>query len=514
MTKPPAAPNSARKPPSKPKKKSRLQRLSRWLPKAARRAGRRVRGLRGSFGLELLANVTRHGPGRFQSDSNDPQLSVIPRRTMPIGWVQLALRVFTKPNYPFAPQLFYDTGEGWSDAESVRLPAPVDGKLTAFLRLPAGIRRLRLDVGHARGEFRLLSLRMWEISGPEAWLMHLARVGVGLQSWHPSHPWERRAELIAIARGQVSPTAGAGPSATNTGTERELQLRAPQLALYASEENEARTRAAQRGHGTVERAPAVMDQGVSVLILNLDKPELILPLIDRLAEEQRAFAARGLRLQVIVGDTGSKDERVVQRLGSLPPDMLVQLGLKYHFSRCNNTITHLAACDTLLFLNNDVIFPEGRACILEMYDLLHARPDRGIVGCCLFYEDRLVQHMGVDFLRDAAVRGLCFHPQVRTKVDAQTLRGAWRVPAVTGACLMIRHGLYAEVGGMDEAYAAECQDIALCLAVDRLGYETYIAYAGEVLHLENATRPKGEENWPDRQRFLRRWGGYIEARFL
>ncbi|HEX6242430.1 MAG TPA: hypothetical protein VFZ61_16070, partial [Polyangiales bacterium] len=288
----------------------------------------------------------------------------------------------------------------------------------------------------------------------------------------------------------------------------------PQLALYASEDNEARARAAQRGHGTVERAPAVLERGVSVLILNLNKPELLLPQLDRLVQEQRAFAERGLRLQVIVGDTGSTDPRVLERFASMPDDMLVQRNLKYHFSRCNNTITHRAACDTLLFLNNDVVFPADRASVLEMYDLLHQSPNHGVVGCCLFYEDGLAQHLGVDFLRDPGVRGLCFHPRVRSQVDPASIKQTWRVPAVTGACLMTRHELYAEVGGMDEAYAAECQDIALCLAIDRLGYEAHIAYAGHVLHLENATRPKGEEHWPDRQRFLRRWGSYIEARFL
>jgi GT2 family glycosyltransferase len=328
------------------------------------------------------------------------------------------------------------------------------------------------------------------------------------------HPEEERQELLATAGAQSKPARPVTAVSLVQAPERNLALRTPSLALYASEDNETRARAAQRGYRTVERAPALPDCGVSVLILNRDKPELILPLLDRLALEQRAFEARGLRLQIVVGDTGSSDPQVLARFDALPPDTLVQRNLKYHFSRCNNTITHLAACDTLLFLNNDVIFPEGRAAILEMYDLLHARPERGIVGCCLFYEDGLAQHLGVDFLREPAVRGLCFHPHARVQVDRNTLKSEWRVPAVTGACLMVRHELYAQVGGMDEGYASECQDIALCLAIDRLGYETHITYAGKVLHLENATRPKGEENWPDRQRFLRRWGSYIEARFL
>jgi hypothetical protein len=36
---------------------------------------------------------------------------------------------------------------------------------------------------------------------------------------------------------------------------------------------------------------------------------------------------------------------------------------------------------------------------------------------------------------------------------------------------------------------------------------------GEIVHIENATRPKGEENFADRRRFLRKYGAYIQGAF-
>lgn len=504
MAKSPGAQQQAKKPSPQPKGSS-LQRIA----NAARRAGRRVRALGSSVKLEPLANVTERAPGHFLAQNADPQLRVIPPHSMPVGWVQLELELATTPVYAFAPTLFYDLGKGWRREDCVHLPVPEDGKLVAFLRLPARIQRLRLDMGESRGEFRVLSMKLNEITAAEAWLTHLGRTRLGLPSWHP----ERGADghpLPAQARQRLNPHLGA----PDRNPEQRLARRMPLLSLYASEDNEARALGVQRGYANVDARRALLDRGVTVLILNLNKPELIVPQLDRLERERLTFQARGLRLQVIVGDTGSTDPAVLERYERLGPDVLVQRNLKYHFSRCNNTIAELAECDTLLFLNNDVIFPDERAPVLEMHDLLHAQPNRGVAGCCLFYADGLAQHLGVDFLREPEVRGLCFHPRVRSAVDPTLVKSDWRVPAVTGACLMIRHTLYADVGGMDEGYAAECQDIALCLAVDRLGYESHIAYAGQVLHLENATRPKGEENWPDRQRFLRRWGSYIEARFL
>jgi GT2 family glycosyltransferase len=70
--------------------------------------------------------------------------------------------------------------------------------------------------------------------------------------------------------------------------------------------------------------------------------------------------------------------------------------------------------------------------------------------------------------------------------------------------------LFAKVGGFDERYAAECQDSDLCLRVNRLGVGCRVLDAGPLVHIENATRPKGEENWLDRALFIRRWSSYIE----
>lgn len=487
-----------------------------WLPNSLRRAGRRFRERSGRCQLEPLANVSRTGGGQFCAESNDPQLAIRPvSRRLPIGWVQLDLRTASAPAYPFSPQIFFDRGKGWNEADSLRLPAPRKGRTLAFFRLPANVKRLRLDVGETSGPFCIQSLRMWETSAAEAWLMHLGRAGVGLASSHPSHPWDRRGVLVRALRQRIRSILGqseSAPAVDHPVENKEFVGRQPRLDLYRSETNEVRAQGARSMRERVRAGGT--EPGLSIIILNLDKPELIIPLLDRLDEERKAFAATGLRLQVLIGDTGSTDSRVLSRYEASSPDFIIERNLRYHFSRNNNVLSTRASCDTLLFLNNDVIFPANRNALLEMHRHLHAQVTRGIVGCCLYYEDGLVQHVGVDFLRDATVRGLCFHPRARTRLDPTSLQEAWPVPAVTGACLMIRAGLFAAVGGMDENYSAECQDIALCLSAARLGYETLIANCGPVLHIENATRPKGEENWPDRQRFLRRWGAYIEACYL
>ncbi|MCB0915754.1 MAG: glycosyltransferase family 2 protein [Actinobacteria bacterium] len=257
-------------------------------------------------------------------------------------------------------------------------------------------------------------------------------------------------------------------------------------------------------------APAVGDEpGVSVVILNLDRPDLIVPLLRTLVAGMSDFAARGLGLQVIVGDTGSTDPEVLACYADLAGAITVVEGLSYHFSANNNTcVNGRVMHDHIFFCNNDVILPDVGP-LLALYDAVDA-PGVGIAGLALDLPDGRVQHLGLDVFRSGDLKGLCYHPGAEGPA-VHNPGATWPAVAVTGAALMIRSELFARLGGFDEHYRAEAQDVDLCLAARRLGQEVVVVDAGEVVHIENATRRKGEENWPDRRLFIRRWGSYIEA---
>lgn len=292
------------------------------------------------------------------------------------------------------------------------------------------------------------------------------------------------------------------------------------LDPYRDDDNVARVARLRRAPARPFRPAAALPArpaGLSIVILTLDKPELIIPLVGDLIALTPAFATRGLGYEVLIGDTGSTDAAVLDFYGRLPgPAARVVPGLVYHFSRCNNQVFFAhARFDTTLFLNNDVVIAANPGCLMAMRDHLAARPEAGLAGLCLYFADRTIQHAGIDFLRGGPLHGLCHHPRARERAAPDAGQPGWSVvPAVTGACLMIRSALFERLGGFDEDYASECQDVALCLAARRLGYRSDLLRAGQILHLENATRPRGAEDWGDRRRFLRQWGGFIDAVFL
>jgi GT2 family glycosyltransferase len=253
--------------------------------------------------------------------------------------------------------------------------------------------------------------------------------------------------------------------------------------------------------------------GLSIVILTLERFELIAPLLDQLVGARGPLAERGLDLQIVVGDTGSKDERVLRKYADLARQVEVEGSLRYHFSRCNNWLfRQRVIMDKTLFLNNDIVFSDPTASLLALARPLQTQSDIGIVGAALSYPDGRVQHSGIDFYRSGPTRGLPFHPHHGAPAEELSALAEGRdCPAVTGACLAIRSSLFLEMGGFDEAYRTEGQDVALCLEAWRHGHRCHLVPAGRIDHLENGTRPKGSEDWMDRQRLLRRWRAFVET---
>ncbi len=297
-----------------------------------------------------------------------------------------------------------------------------------------------------------------------------------------------------------------------------MQVFPKSLNPYASNTNEERCR--QILHPEVCKLDHASRPGLSVMILNLNHPDYIIPLCNQLLKEKEIFAAEGLAFEILIGDTGTTDRSVLAYYEANRNGIRLFRELKYHFSKNNNLLAREAQCKTFLFLNNDIVLPSrdttsaAESPLLAMYRELNDRPQLGIVGAYLYFKDMSIQHAGIDFIRDPALRGFCYHPRIRQNIDSDRWPHFANVPSVTGACLMTKASIFEPCAGLSESYEAECQDVDLCLRTQRAGFSVGIVNAGPIIHLENGTRPKMDENWPDRQRFMRRWGSFIEAKFL
>ena len=285
---------------------------------------------------------------------------------------------------------------------------------------------------------------------------------------------------------------------------------AVQLNPYTQTTNYARTSVIKGEKVIASQVHEEAMQGVSMVVLNLDKPDLIKGILRGFEKTRTLFLAKELFCDLFIGDTGSTDPEAVKLLSLSLDGMTVEHNMKYQFSRCNNDLFQKVRTNTVLFLNNDVLINDNPASIKMAYDLLHSNENTAAVSAVLHFENGTLQHGGIDFLHIPSHEGFCYHPGAQQPWESQPGK-SFPMAAGTGAFLMVRSELFAKVGGFDEAYQAECQDVDLCLRLKRLGYDIQIGDFGRLVHLENATRPTGEENWEDRSLYMRRWSGFVST---
>jgi GT2 family glycosyltransferase len=115
----------------------------------------------------------------------------------------------------------------------------------------------------------------------------------------------------------------------------------------------------------------------------------------------------------------------------------------------------------------------------------------GALGPKMLYEDDSLQHAGMYFHRQAGSplweNHHYFKGLHRDLPDANVTR---RVPAVTGACLMVERALYEEVGGLRASFVqGGFEDSDLCLRLLGAGRENWYLHEAELYHLEDQSFP-------------------------
>jgi GT2 family glycosyltransferase len=252
--------------------------------------------------------------------------------------------------------------------------------------------------------------------------------------------------------------------------------------------------------------------GLSVVLLTKDRPQYILPLLKQLQSAVSFFKNRDTRLDIFLGDTGSTDSSVLAAYSGLSGEVQVELGLDYHFSKNNNKVAFGVQTSHILFLNNDILFSSPCESLWALYSKLVEAYPEDVFGAQMTLGNGRCQHSGIYFSRHEKSWALPYH--LGAGDDLNRLETTIEVPAVTGAFLAIHADRFFELGGFEEFYCAECQDVDLCLKARRVGGKCYLLNLGGITHFENGTREIGEMNVGDRAQFLRRWQASVEEIFL
>jgi GT2 family glycosyltransferase len=162
------------------------------------------------------------------------------------------------------------------------------------------------------------------------------------------------------------------------------------------------------------------------------------------------------------------------------------------FAKNNNWLAREAKGEILLFLNNDA-FVKGDW-LMPMLWVFESKEKVGFVGNVQrLHGSNRFDHMGVVFSPYGNPR---HYGQGFLKNPFKGEIKRWS--AVTAACCLIRRELFLEHGGFNEDYLNGCEDVDLCLRLNRAGYSHYVAHDSVIDHIKGATtgrKDRNEENF-------------------
>lgn len=210
--------------------------------------------------------------------------------------------------------------------------------------------------------------------------------------------------------------------------------------------------------------------------------------------------------EIIVVDGYDISKAILDAIAS-PNLSLVRCAEPFNFSARINQGVAKAEGQFLLMLNDDteVITPDWIESMLE----LAQQTQVGAVGAKLLFPDRKIQHIGV-----ALVEGDFYHTSHGKDGNLPGYFCANTVNrnclAVTCACLMIRREVFQQLGGLDENFPINFNDIDLCLRSYQAGYRNVVTPFAQLIHYESASREQGlrPKEW---QLLNDKWSNYLKS---
>lgn len=184
-----------------------------------------------------------------------------------------------------------------------------------------------------------------------------------------------------------------------------------------------------------------------------------------------------------------------------PVKIHIALGYDNFAKACNESVKNTNS-EWILFLNDDTECRNDFVSImLDTANKLKA----DIVGAKLVYPNGKIQHIGVHFNQFR----MPYHKHINS--DNFEIEDQY-VPAVTGACMLIKRDVFNDLGGFDDGYENGFEDVDLCLKAMKKGYKIALSGKTDIIHYEKQTREFDMERFKkNKERLVKKWQKFLST---
>lgn len=186
------------------------------------------------------------------------------------------------------------------------------------------------------------------------------------------------------------------------------------------------------------------------------------------------------------------------------------------YAAASNMGTLFARGDYIVLLNSDV-FPAKKGWVSDMVALMQKNKQIGALSPKLIYEDESLQHAGMFFAKTTYPDWINLHYYKGYPSGYAAANETRMVPAVTGACLMMKKEVWEDIGRLSVDYIiGDFEDSDLCLRCIDQGLQNWYYADSALYHLERQSVPLNSSYaeslaWRlNARRHTERWGGLIE----
>jgi GT2 family glycosyltransferase len=232
-------------------------------------------------------------------------------------------------------------------------------------------------------------------------------------------------------------------------------------------------------------APPVL----TVIVVNWNTKSLLRKCLRSVIDQRPPFP-----YEIIVVDNGSNDGSTDMIRTEFPQVCLIASESNLGFSKANNLALRRARGRYALLLNSDTVIRQDDV-LSRWIDFMESTQDAGASGCRLLWPDGSHQVGDAGFRPTfSTLANFClFLNRLSPRrhralfLGYKSLDGVMRVDWVTGADLMVRTSIIADVGLLDEETFMYAEDIEWGCRTSASGYNVYYLPQLEIVHMKGAS---------------------------